>query len=505
MILANPSWRSRRYAISSPESFWVRVIRYKNQRQKYHANSITRNGTHGDTFRLAVIGSGPAGFYTSYKILSKIEKSYVDMYERLPVPYGLVRYGVAPDHPEVKNCQEKFSEIAQSPRFVFIGNVPIGEGSGSLPLQSLLPHYDAILFAYGASLDRKLGIPGEDSLKGVYSAREFVGWYNGLPGCSDLAPDLTAGEEAVVIGNGNVALDVARILLQSPDKLMLTDITESALETLRQSKIKKVKILGRRGPVQAAFTIKEIRELINLSSAKFHPNIDSLLPNDNIIKDLPRAQKRIMELLKRSAEELSVKKYHSSMKSLTLDFCMTPKAFNHEPQSLSHLGSTTFEKTTLVPNLHDPIAKSVGTGELTNIKSSLALVSVGYKPKALPGFDEIGILYNDSMDSIPNDQFGRVRYADSIRNISGMYCTGWVKTGPSGVIASTMQDAFSTATAITHDWYEGAEFLSTGKEKNSVRGWAAVKEIAENNGCRPVSWQDWEKIDKIEKKNGQKM
>lgn len=121
---------------------------------------------------------------------------------------------------------------------------------GSIPLRSLLPHYDAILFAYGASLDRKLGIPGEDNLKGVYSAREFVGWYNGLPDYSDLAPDLSAGEEAIVIGNGNVALDIARILLQSPDKLSLTDITESALETLRKSKIKRVKILGRRGPVQ---------------------------------------------------------------------------------------------------------------------------------------------------------------------------------------------------------------------------------------------------------------
>lgn len=153
----------------------------------------------------------------------------------------------------LQNCQDKFEEVAESPRFNFVGNISVGDHKGALPLRSLLPHYDAILFAYGASRDRTLGIPGEDTLNGIYSARAFVGWYNGLPEYSDLAPDLTRGEEAVVIGQGNVALDVARILLQDTSILKSTDITENAIETLQKSRVKRVRVVGRRGPLQVCF------------------------------------------------------------------------------------------------------------------------------------------------------------------------------------------------------------------------------------------------------------
>jgi adrenodoxin-NADP+ reductase len=170
----------------------------------------------------------------------------IDMYEHLPIPFGLVRYGVAPDHPEVKNCQERFEEVAKLPNFQFIGNINVGY---DLPLKSLQPHYDAILFAYGAAKDRELGIPGE-TLKGVYSARAFVGWYNGLPGYSHLNPELTEDPNAVVIGQGNVALDVARMLLSDVDKLRKTDVPEYALETLSRSRITNIHAVGRRGPLQ---------------------------------------------------------------------------------------------------------------------------------------------------------------------------------------------------------------------------------------------------------------
>jgi adrenodoxin-NADP+ reductase len=215
---------------------------------------------------MAVIGSGPAGFYTAYKVMERIGNAVIDMYEQLPVPFGLVRFGVAPDHPEVKvkerphilrqaltaaqNCQDKFQEVAESPNFNFIGNIGIGSEPGCVPLASIVPHYDAILFAYGASEDRKLGIPGENTLKGIYSARAFVGWYNGLPEYADLAPDLSQGEEAVVIGQGNVALDVARILLSDVDALRKTDITEVSLEALTRNRVKSVRVVGRRGPMQ---------------------------------------------------------------------------------------------------------------------------------------------------------------------------------------------------------------------------------------------------------------
>jgi adrenodoxin-NADP+ reductase len=197
---------------------------------------------------MAVIGSGPAGFYTSYRLMKQLPSAKIDMYEQLPVPYGLVRFGVAPDHPDVKNCADTFESVAASPRFTYIGNVKVGR---DVDLTAMKPHYDAILFSYGASQDRKLGIPGED-LKGVFSAREFVGWYNGLPQFQGLGPDLDAGEQAVVIGQGNVALDVARILLSPVDVLRKTDITEQAIEALTRSRIKSVKVVGRRGPLQVS-------------------------------------------------------------------------------------------------------------------------------------------------------------------------------------------------------------------------------------------------------------
>ncbi len=203
--------------------------------------------------RIAIIGSGPAGFYTAYRLMNKIQDAAVDMYEQLPVPYGLVRFGVAPDHPEVKNCQDTFEEAAQSPRFTYIGNVRVGH---DIQLSQMKPHYDAMLFSCGASEDRKLNIPGED-LPGVYSARDFVGWYNALPEFQNLNPKLNAGEQAVVIGQGNVALDVARILLTPVDMLRHTDITEQAIQKLSGSKIKSVRIVGRRGPLQVGPTSKE--------------------------------------------------------------------------------------------------------------------------------------------------------------------------------------------------------------------------------------------------------
>lgn len=451
---------------------------------------------------MAVIGSGPAGFYTAYKVMSKIENSMVDMYEQLPVPFGLVRFGVAPDHPEVKNCQDKFEEVAESPRFNFVGNISIGNGAGSLPLKTLLPHYDAILFAYGASRDRAVGIAGEDSLKGIYSARAFVGWYNGLPEYSDLAPDLTAGEEAVVIGQGNVALDVARILLQDPEILKETDITTNAIQTLRKSRVNSVRVVGRRGPMQGAFTIKEVRELMKFPSVAFHPIDTSLIPED--ISKLPRPTKRLMEVLKKG----SGASVSTAPKSWSLDFCLSPKSFNPRTESTSQLGSMSFEKTVLKPDPFASDAKAVGTGELADILASQAFRSIGYKSEPLSEFSELGIPFNDRSGIIPNDHLGRVvndaaDWTDEKRakHLPGMYCAGWVKRGPTGVIASTMDDAFSTADSIAMDWYGKVPFLSA-EGKDSL-GWEGVKDEAEKRGCRRVSWEDWKKIDSVERSEGQ--
>lgn len=203
--------------------------------------------------RLAIVGSGPAGFYAAARVIQKLSDARIDMYEKLPVPFGLVRYGVAPDHPEVKNCQDRFEEVASSERFQFIGNASVGS---DIQLSIMKRHYDALLFSYGASQDRLLNIPGE-ALRGVTSARAFVGWYNGLPEFAEMQPDLN-GEHAIVIGNGNVALDVARVLLSDVDALRRTDMSDQALEALSRSRVKRVTIAGRRGPVQVRMTLKNI-------------------------------------------------------------------------------------------------------------------------------------------------------------------------------------------------------------------------------------------------------
>lgn len=363
-------------------------------------------------------------------------------------------------------------------------------------MRTLLPHYDAILFAYGASKDRTLGIEGEDALKGIYSARAFVGWYNGLPEYAHLAPDLTQGEEAVVIGQGNVALDVARILLQDTGILSKTDITEHAIETLQKSKVKRVRVVGRRGPLQAAFTIKEIRELTKLQGVGFHPVDGTLIPED--IKTLPRPSRRIMEVLQKDSPTL----LETAPKSWSLDFCLSPTSFNSSSSSAGQLSSVTFEKTTLNPDPFDPQARAVGIGEHVSLPASLAFRSIGYKSEALPGFSDLAIPFNDRTGTIPNDELGRIINPSTTATIPGLYCAGWVKRGPTGVIASTMSDAFSTAESITDDWYAHAPFLNGGKGDGTGLGWEGIKDEAEKRGCRRVSWHDWKKIDRVEKTIG---
>ncbi|CAJ2513761.1 Uu.00g018800.m01.CDS01 [Anthostomella pinea] len=464
--------------------------------------SYSTTSRHDRPFRMAVVGSGPAGFYTAYRVMSKIQRAKVDMFEALPVPFGLVRFGVAPDHPEVKNCQDKFEEVASFPDFTFIGNVSISNADGhfsgcTIPLGSMMRHYDAVVFAYGASKDKKLGIPGESELQGVYSAREFVGWYNGLPEYAHLAPDLTQGDEAVIIGQGNVALDVARMLLENVDILRKSDITEAAIETLSRSRIKRVHVVGRRGPMQAAFTIKEVRELMKLHDVGFHPVDMSLLPDE--ISKLPRARRRLMEVVVKGSHART----DDAHKSWSLDFCLSPTEFHGKPGG--RVRSTTFERTSL-SSPFDPVSDVQGTGEKLEIPSAVAFRSIGYKSVALPGFSEAGVLFDDRKGVIQNDGFGRVlqKSRDSTDSdpraaqLPGVYCAGWVKRGPTGVIASTMEDAFSTADAIAADWSSETPFLST----EPAHGWEGLRTEVDHDNCRVIRWEDWKKIDKAEKERG---
>lgn len=364
-------------------------------------------------------------------------------------------------------------------------------------------HYDAVLFAYGASKDRTLGIPGESTLKRIYSAREFVGWYNGLPEFANLNPDLSQNE-AVVVGQGNVALDVARILLEDVDKLRKTDIANYALDALAGSQVKRVRVVGRRGPMQAAFTIKELRELLNLPDVAFDPADTALIPSD--LKALPRARKRLMELLVKGPKAPSP----NAAKSWSLDFCLSPTQFHPDAVDPSAVGATTFQHNSLSPDAFDTGASAIAEDRFTTVASPLLFKSIGYKSIPIPEFDRLGILFDQRKGVVGSDGvFGRVMRSgkDELQHFSGLYCAGWVKRGPTGVIASTMEDAFATAGAIAEDWKTGNKFLADssvvdGRSAESD-GWDGVKsEGGSELASSVVDWQGWLAIDKVEKERG---
>lgn len=370
-----------------------------------------------------------------------------------------------------------------------------------------------MLFAYGAAKDRTLGVPGESTLKRIYSAREFVGWYNGLPEFAGLNPDLSQSE-AVIIGQGNVAIDVARALLEDVDKLRKTDMADYALEALSTSQVKRVRIAGRRGPMQAAFTIKEVRELMNLPGVSADPIDTSLVPSD--LKPLPRARKRLTEVLLKGSKT----PHPSASKSWSLDFCLSPTEFHPDPTAPAGVGSTTFERTSLSPDPFDPSTPATGTGETMTLASPLAFRSIGYKSVALPGFDTLGVAFDEYRGVIGNDrQGGRVLRSTAAASSAsagsgqaalfpGLYCAGWVKRGPTGVIASTMEDAFATAEAIAEDWKGGREFLGDPEaaDARSVdsAGWEGVQsETGRTVANAAVDWEGWLAIDKAERDRGQ--
>ncbi|KAJ5522755.1 hypothetical protein N7513_013328 [Penicillium frequentans] len=492
------------------------VLRAKSFPARSLSRRLNSNVASGDRpTRVAVVGSGPAGFYAVARLLSKHADLKVDMFEKLPVPFGLARYGVAPDHPEVKNCEDKFTEVATSSRFNFVGNIELGN---DLPLAALKPHYDAILFAYGASQDKELGIPGENALRSVYSARSFVGWYNGLPEHRDLNPDLSSGEDAVIVGQGNVALDVARILLSDVDTLRTTDIADHALEVLSRSRIRRVRVVGRRGPLQASFTIKEVRELLQLPSVSFEPIRDDVFPPEDVVNALPRAQKRLMQLLAKG----SANDPETATKKWSLDFLLSPECLDWSPVHPYHLSHAKFSRNELDPS--DPYTASskvtpkyLSNGNLAqaNLPASVFFRSVGYKSLPLPGLEDLGIEFDNRRGVIPNDGLGRVTSpSDSgeprklpdgslISYLPGLYCAGWVKRGPTGVIASTMTDAFTTVDTILHDLasHEGSLLHNSGQ--STGLGWEGVTAEVQQRGLRATSWQDWQRIDSIERERGQ--
>lgn len=468
------------------------MIRCRNEQTlvrsllKRFTSTVSKND--GGPMRACIIGSGPAGFYSAYRLLSNQPDCLVDIYESLPVPYGLARFGVAPDHPEVKNVTHKFDSVATSSRFRFFGNVSVGQ---DIQLKDLAEAYDCILFAHGASRHKRLNVPGE-SLPGVMSARSFVGWYNGLPESSSLAPNLGDAESVEIIGQGNVALDIARILLTHVDALRKTDIADHALAALSKSKVTRVNIVGRRGPVQASFTIKEIRELVNLSHVTFL-NAQRDAYHAQLATTLPRPQKRLLELLAKqeSVAAAADGAYAGEGKQWDIQYNQSPTSFIGN-SSTQRLEAVTYELNRL-EEIGGQV-KAIGTGELVRREAQLAFLSIGYQSEKISGMEDVGVIFDTHRHIIPNEQ-GRVTSMDGF--VPGAYCSGWAKVGPVGVIASTMRDAFETADTITQDWAD-----ETIKRKSlTIEPLALIQELKKDKNV--IEWDDWKRIEAEEIRLGE--
>lgn len=451
-------------------------------------------------YRVAIVGTGPAGFYTAHHLLHKSKDTpiSIDFFDRLPAPFGLSRYGVAPDHPEVKNCEEFMRNIMENKHFDtrFFGNVNIGK---DISLSDLQDRYHSIVLAYGStSSDNKLNIPGADH-PSVIPARKLVNWYNGHPDAEHWSPPLEGVEDVTIIGNGNVAIDIARILLADPETHWNpTDITSRAVSVLKKSSVNRVKIVARRGVLESAFTNREIRELINVAKTcgiHFVPIPESRLePIRKIAKSLGRVDKRKFAILEKASAENQTAT--SCLKELELCFQLSPVEFIVDPENSKLLSKTVFEENELV---EDSLTKKVTvkpTGRTVSIDSQLVVLSIGYQGSKLEGFDELDINYDSKRHCLSNNG-GRLLKSAPDSEYSychGWYTSGWIKHGPQGVIATTMMESFDTAEKVLEDLENG--IYNHPKTESDILGLLPSD---------TVSWNQWEKIDKHEITEGSKV
>ncbi|MEE9435022.1 MAG: FAD-dependent oxidoreductase [Sphingorhabdus sp.] len=408
---------------------------------------------------IAIIGSGPAGYYTAEAAQKKFgDDVRIDIIDRLPVPFGLIRFGVAPDHQSIKAVSRRYEKVALSDNVRFVGNVSVG---GDVSVDELREHYDVVVLATGAPNDRKLDIPGGD-LPGVYGSAAFVGWYNGHPDFADLNPDLS-GEHVVVIGNGNVALDVARIMAKTETEFAGSDIVGHALEALKRAGTKQITFLGRRGPHQIAMTPKELGELGRLERAT--PRVDVAdLPDegDDALLE-PGIRKSVTHLRDFAAIPESVR----AEKDILVDF-----DFFASPISIQGDGKVegvTVERTELDTDL-----RSRGTGETYTIPASMVVTCIGYQTPPI--------------ECVPYEH-GRGRFAnDEGRILPGLYCVGWARRGPSGTIGTNRPDGYGVVDLIEAD-------MAGGGDK---AGRAGLDELLTRRGVEPVNFSDWKRIEEAE-------
>ena len=408
--------------------------------------------------RVAVVGSGPAGFYAAGALLGGEVPVEADMFERLPTPWGLVRLGVAPDHPKLKTVSRAFERIAERPGFRFVGNVEVGRDVEHADLVRL---YDAVVYAVGAQTDRRLGIPGE-GLPGSWPATEFVAWYNGHPDHQACDFDLNV-ERAIVVGAGNVALDVARMLALAPEELAPTDTTDRAIAAINASTIREIVVLGRRGPAQAAFTTPELSELGELAGADVivdPADLEGAAGTDT------NSQRNVEVLRQFAAREPSGKQ-----RRVVLRFFRSPVAIH---------GIHRVESIELVKNRLDENDRAVPTDEREMLSCGLVFRSVGYRGVELPGLP-----FDEETGTIANEG-GRVA--------PGVYVAGWIKRGPTGVIGTNKKDATETVELLLADLGGAPRKGATAED---------VDALLDERGVRRVVYAGWLSIDEVERAAGE--
>ena len=431
-------------------------------------------GNETNPLLVAIIGSGPSGFYAAEALLRRANV-HVDMFDRLPTPFGLVRGGVAPDHPKIKQVCLVYDKIAKSPNFQFLGNVPVGT---TVSVDQLRNSYHAVIIACGASADRRLGISGED-LPGSHTATEFVGWYNGHPDYQDRKFDFSQ-ETAVVIGQGNVAADVVRILATPVSMLRATDITDAALDALSHSRIRHIHVIGRRGPAQAKFTPVELKELGRIPDCQVHCCATDLKLNQASVDETvdPHSDdiKKNIEIFHAFASRDA----QASGRHLYFRFLEAPLRINGS----SRVASVTLVKNRLVGEQFAQIA--IAGSDKLELECGLLFRSVGCRGVALPGVN-----FDDLRGTIPNV---KGRCLEDGQPIRGLYVTGWIKRGANGLIGTNRADSVETVEAV----FEDLPILDSTRKRRA----ASIDAICAD-GSKVVSYSSWEKIDFWERRRGQ--
>ena len=438
-------------------------------------------GSKGRPLQVAIVGSGPAGFYAADALLRREDLTVqIDLYDRLPTPYGLVRFGVAPDHPKIKAVIRVYERIAASRHFRFFGNVDVGS---DLSVQELRKHYDQIVYAVGCETDRRLDIPGED-LQGSHTATEFVAWYNSHPDYIERSFDLS-DKCAAIVGVGNVAMDVTRILAKDQDELVQTDIAGYALEALRKGQVEEVVILSRRGPQQAAFSLNEIKEIGSLTG------VDLVVDPKEM--ELDEASKASGGKQGRQKVEYLTEKSKagegSQRRKVRLRFCVSPVEILGENGRVT---AVKIEKNELYPDETGNI-RSRGTGQYEVLPVGLIFRSIGYQGVPLPGvpFDEKrGIICN---------QEGRVTDSVSGQIVPNEYAVGWTKRGPTGLIGTNKSDSAATVEKMLEDIEGKSAKVDLEKRPEAVDRMLAGKKL------QVVTFEDWKLLDRHEVEAGKRL